>query len=350
MSSTLLGRARSRSEPLTPGRRLSVATTEDSVPSVERSDENYEEQEHEEESAAAEDAADDEEEDAVATSSIPPLRSVPGRHRRKKRRTSREERRREEEIRALHDAAVRELSKTAQARATAEKERLEQERMMLQQAAGDAEAQFLLKRRVLDAQQNAAEIDRLVKVVEELSTLQEKYARERAEKRLEMIREEQSKAMAQAKAELEKLQRFRILEAKNLQFKRAEAQQWIGGVAGLLGMDSIDNLICANDDGLFQETKHLKSARVSALHVIQRYVCAKVATWEKLRNEHAFLRLIAAYYIRLSRFSSVSSKHTSLKSSNLEVEQNIYEIMSTTFKLDSDTIADKMLGKLNRCQ
>ena len=255
----------------------------------------------------------------------------------------------EEENRALLNEAVEQLANTAKARAAAEKQRLEQDRMLLQQARGDAEAQFALKRKLMDAQQNAAEIDRLVQVVKKLSAVEERHARRRAEKRLKLLNQEKEKALAKAKAEFTELQRLKKIEEANHEFKRADENRWIGKVAGLLGMDNIDKLLHVDDDGLYEETRHLASARTAALELVHRYVCEDVATWGKLSTELAFLQLITTYYIKFSNFRTTTNRRTSLRGLNRTLEQHIYEIMLTVFNIDRRIIARKLLGNLNRC-
>ena len=327
MSSTELRRTRSKSDTVPRVLRSSPSTDGEGEDDVLGSSEGYEDED---------------------VPSVRPLRPIPDPlyRRRKKQRMSEAE----AENRAARNDAVEELAKTTQARAAAEIQRLEQERLLLQQARGDAEAQFVLKRKLFDAQQNAAEIDGLVQKVKELSSVEEIYARKRAERRLEVMNQQKKEALAKAKAELKELQRLKKIKETNREFKRKEGR-WIGEVAGILGMDSIDELLHMDgDDGLYQASKHLESARIASLKVIQRYVCPNMATWAKLKTEHAFLRLIAAYYLRFSNFSRSSNRRTSLRSSNLAVEQHVYEILLTVFSMDSSTIAAKMLGKLNRCQ
>ena len=273
------------------------------------------------------------------------LREVPGPYSRRRRYLQRqreqalEERqlRQLEQLRTERAETVQNLASVAQARAQAEKERLENERALLQQARGDAEAQFALKRKILDAQNNAAEIERLVETVKRASAIEDRLARARADQRLAKLAEEAKEK-----------ERLILVSKQNHMFLETEGV-WMGQVAGLLGMDGIEALTHVDDKGVYEPTKHLESAKQAALNLVHRYICSKIATWESLKSQHTFLHLIATYYIQFTENSDKRWGGRS-RSSSFAAERHIYELLRTTYKLKPDDIAEKLLGDLNQCQ
>ena len=226
------------------------------------------------------------------------------------------------------------------------------ERPQLQ--AEQAELHTELQRKQSELRRNAGEIERLFAEVERNNCTEVgeegSAAVKLAERRLFELRRQNAEEVSKAEEELVELQRTQRARLQQQKFQQ-EHGDWLGVVAGVLGMETLEELISVDDDGFYHLSKAVEAAKQEAVVMLHRYVCKNKATWSVLRSEHAFLRLIGLYFMKFDTFRMLRTGTTASFGINLQrdIERQLYQLLYGTFQLSRTHIAAKLLGELNHC-
>lgn len=196
-------------------------------------------------------------------------------------------------------------------------------------ASADLDRQYTLEEQRWDIEQNEEVIERLESKIREVEVQEE---RRRAER------------------EIKRLQKQQKVRKHNHGFQHKN-RGWVTEVSGILGMDSSVELVETDKDGMCHLTARIQTAVSHAVAFLSRLVGKKDATFENLVTEHAFLRLVALFYLKFDTFRAVRHGIRQQVGPSLQhdMDKQMYLLLATKFKLTPGEIQARILGDLNHC-